>query len=243
MLYRIKSEEKGMSESMAVEEIVEAYWLLKGFWTKLRFPLRTEKGSWSDIDILCYNPETRELVISESKVCGPKKAIYAFTKEKQEQEGNILKYDDNHYFSFLRHIKLACKNNVIFADFEKMVSKLIVQLVSNYFISKEISADAEKAVLMRVRKDVPANVKLEVKLESTLDVISSIIELENTNPQGRRYGHPVLDMARELNRYMHPKILDAGKGKAAADIKKELIKKLSDALPVEKVLSSSIFKT
>lgn len=222
-----------MSESMTVETIVEAYWQVKGFWTKLRFPLQTPKGSWSDIDILAYNPESRELVIAESKVRGPKKDIYAFTKETQKQYGDILKFDENNYFSFLRHIKLACKDGSIFADFDKMVSKLIIQLVSNYFIAKDIKLDEEKVLMEQVRKDVPANVKLEVKLETTLDVILNIITLENQKKQGRRYGHPVLDIARELNRYMRPQIRYAGSAKAAADIKKEFVQKLKDALGIE----------
>jgi hypothetical protein len=33
-----------MSEAMTVETIIEAYWMLKGFWTKTRFPLKTDKG-------------------------------------------------------------------------------------------------------------------------------------------------------------------------------------------------------
>jgi len=30
-----------MSEAMTVETIVEAYWRLQGYWTKLRFPFQT----------------------------------------------------------------------------------------------------------------------------------------------------------------------------------------------------------
>ena len=224
-----------MSEAMTVETIVEADWQMRGFWTKLRFPLRTKKGGWSDIDILAYNPETRVLVIAESKVRGPKKAVYAYTKESQKRYGSILKYDlhgGNYlYLSFLRHIKLACRDGTIFDDFDKMVDTLIVQLVSNYAISDDVKPGAEAAVLKLVRKDVPSNVKLKIQLESTLDLISRIITSENENRQGRRYGHPVIDIARELNRYMRPKIQYAGRGKASVDpIKKRFEQKLSKAL-------------
>lgn len=224
-----------MAEAMTVETIVEADWQMQGFWTKVRFPLQTKKGGWSDIDILAYKPESRELVIAESKVRGPKKAIYAYTKESRKRYGSILKYDlhdgDYLYLGFLRHIKQACKDGGIFKDFDKMVNKLIVQLVSNYVISNDVRRDAEATVKKHVRKDVPANVTLEIKLESTLDVISRIIDSENANKQGRRYGHPVIDIARELNRYMHPQIQYAGRGKTAVDpIKMELKRKLSKAL-------------
>jgi hypothetical protein len=222
-----------VAEAMTVETIVEADWQMQGFWTKVRFPLQTKKGGWSDIDILAYKPETRELVIAESKVRGPKKAVYGYTKESQRRYGNILEYDDDgtNYFGFLQHIKLACKDKTIFDDFDKMVRKLIIQLVSNYVISNELRLDAQRTVMKQVRKDVPSKVKLEIRLDTTLDVIARIIASENKKEQGRRYGHPVIDMARELNRYMHPEIKYAGKGKAAVDpIKKELKRKLSEAL-------------
>jgi hypothetical protein len=220
-----------MSEAMTVETIVEADWQMKGFWTKLRFPLRTARGGWSDIDILAYHPESRELVIAESKVRGPKKAIYAFTGYTRKAYGNILTYDGDNYFSFLRHIKLACKDGAIFSDFDKMVRKLIIQLVSNYFVSEDVKPEAERTVLKKIRKAVPKSVKVEVHLETTLDVISRVIASENARDQGRRYGHPVIDIARELNRYMHPQIHYAGQGKEAIEpIKRELAEKLSVAL-------------
>jgi hypothetical protein len=222
-----------MAEAMTVETIVEADWQMRGFWTRLRYPLRTPNGGWADIDILAYNPETRELVVAESKVRGPKKRIFAFTAYTQKEYGSILQYDEDVYFGFLRHIKLVCKNGVVFSDFKKMVQKLSVQLVSNYFISEDVKPEAEQAVLARVRKDVPKPVKVEVHIETTLDVISRIIASENTNEQGRRYGHPVIDIARELNRYMHPQIHYAGKGKGAAElIKRELEARLIAALGI-----------
>jgi hypothetical protein len=224
-----------MAEAMTVETIVEADWQMKGFWTKLRFPFQTPKGSWSDIDILAYNPETRELVIAESKVRGPKKTIYAFTAYTQQKYGSILEYDKDNYLSFLRHIQTACKDGVIFTNFCKMVSKLTIQLVSNYYVSDDVKPDAEKAIWSLVRKDVPESVTVEIRLETTLDVISRIIASENTKEQGRRYGHPVIDIARELNRYMHPQIQYAGRGKQAnAQIKKELEEKLAVALGAQR---------
>jgi hypothetical protein len=52
-----------------------------------------------------------------------------------------------------------------------------------------------------------------VLIETTLQVISRIIESEDRSEQGRRYGHPILDIAREINRYIHPNILSAGRSK------------------------------
>lgn len=73
-----------MAEAMTVETILEADLLLRGFWTRVRFPFQTDNGGWSDIDVLGYNPERRELVLAESKVRGPKKDVSAYTADTKE---------------------------------------------------------------------------------------------------------------------------------------------------------------
>jgi hypothetical protein len=233
--FQLDASRKGdhVAESMAVEDILEADLQLRGFWTRVRFPLRTSKGGWSDIDVLAYNPETRELVVAESKVRGPKKHVYAFTPRTQATYGSILEYDGDNYFGFLRHIGRACADGVIFENFAKMVRVLTVHLVSNYYIAPECMAGACGSVLKRIRPSVPKSVKLSIKLETTLDVIARIITGENLDAQGRRYGHAALDIARELNRYLHPNILFAGRGRGSTDaVKKALAKTLQHAFRV-----------
>ena len=87
-----------MAEAMTAESIVEAEWVLNGYWAKMRFAFQTDKGAWSDVDILAYNPETKHLVISESKVRGSKDNVFAYTKYTEQEYGSILKYDDDNYF-------------------------------------------------------------------------------------------------------------------------------------------------
>lgn len=214
-----------MAEAMTVETILEADWQMKRFWTRVRFPLRTKKGQWSDVDVLAYHPETRHLVIAESKVGGPKRNVYAYTAYTRAKYGDFLKYDAGHYFGFLRHISLIRKDGVVFDHFRSMVRKLTVQLVSNYYIADEVKADAERSVRARIIKTVPRGIKLDVKLETTLDVILRILTEEGVALQGRRYGHPVIDLARELNRYMRPNVRYAGRGNAAAEGVKEALAK------------------
>lgn len=223
-----------MSEAMTVETLIEADWQMRGFWTRLRFPLQTPKGGWSDIDLIAYNPEDRHLVIAESKVRGPKKHIYAFTKYTQESYGDILTYDEDNYFSFLRHIGLACVDKAIFKNFKNMVKVLTIQLVSNYYISEDVKKDAERSVRNRIANEIPRGVELRIQLENTLDLILRIIANENSSVQGRRYGHPVIDIAREINRYLRPNIRYAGRSSQAINtIKKDLAKKIHDVFLVE----------
>jgi len=207
-----------MSEAMTSESIVEAEWLLKGYWTKLRFAFQTDKGGWSDVDILAYKPESKHLIVSESKVRGPKDHVYAYTAHTASKYGSIIKYDEDNYFSFLRHLPKLCEDGTIFNNFERMVRKFTVQLVCNYAVHDnmrhKVNADIKKVV---DKHRLP--VLVDFQLDTTIDVLARIIEAERKSKQGRRYGHPILDMAREINRYFFPVIRYAGQMKSD---KKEL---------------------
>ncbi|WP_423909326.1 hypothetical protein [Candidatus Spongiihabitans sp.] len=204
-----------MSEAMISELIVESEWILKNYWTKTRFAYQTESGGWSDVDVLSYHPETKHLVISESKVRGRKKAIHAYTEHTKRKYGTILEYKAT-YFSFIPNIPKICSNHVVFTKFSRMVKTITIQLVSNLVIAKSLKNDAESSVLEEIEKymkeELPGSkAKIEVMLDSTIDVISRVVEDENKHNQGRRYGHPMLDIAREINRYFYPDVGGAGK--------------------------------
>jgi len=213
-----------MAETMTVESIIEADWALQRFWVKTRFPFQTDNGGWSDIDVLAYKPEDRHLVISESKVRGPKKEVYAYTSYTRQEYGDILRYDGDNYFAFLRHLQTVCRDGLILRGFPSNVRKLTVQLVSNYLIPDDdekeeegVKADAIKTVEIAVARLCPPGLDIEVRLETTFDVICRIIQTENESNQGKRYGHPIIDLARELNRYMDPQIKYAGRDRESND--------------------------
>lgn len=112
-----------------------------------------------------------------------------------------------------------------------MVQTLTVQLVSNYYVPESMRQVAVDAVLGRIRGEVPDGVEVDVLLESTLEVLCRVIRMENESGQGKRYGHPVLDLVRELNRYMHPDIKYAGNDRQAVqEIKGALVEMLLAAL-------------
>jgi len=76
-----------------------------------------------------------------------------------------------------------------------------------------------------------SGIVLDVRIDTTLDVICRIITQERQSTKGRRYGHPVIDIARELNRYMHPQVRYAGRDRQATkEIREALAKKLRTAL-------------
>lgn len=219
-----------MSEVMVSEGIIESYWLLKDYWTRVRFAYQTENGGWSDIDVVAYDPETRHLVIAESKVRGPKKAIYAYTELTQDKYGSLLDYDGNNYFSFLKNLPRICSDGILFKNFSRMVDKITVQLVSNYVIDQDVMEDAKATVLAQVKSILPKmKCEIEIMLNSTMDIMVQVIELENEMTKGRRYGNAMLDIAREINRYAHPDIKYAGRGDKEA-LRAQMISPLIDTL-------------
>jgi hypothetical protein len=217
-----------MSEPMTSEMILDAYWQLKGFWTKPRFPFRTPSGGWSDIDLLAYAPEEKHLVISESKVRGGKDQVYVYAPAPEGPD--ILQWDQDNYFAFLRHVGGICAKGVVFNDFTGQVKKLTIQLVSNYYLSDDILPKTEEFVRSSVKPQVPPGVDLDVKLQTTFDIICQIIVLERKKAQGRRHGHPVIDIARELNRYMHPSLAYGGNRSERETIRNSFREKLATAL-------------
>ena len=219
-----------MSEVMVSEGIIESYWLLKDYWTRVRFAYKSQNRGWSDIDVVAYDPETRHLVIAESKVRGPKKAIYAYTELTQDKYGSLLDYDGNNYFSFLKNLPRICSDGILFKNFSRMVDKITVQLVSNYVIDQDVMEDAKAAVLAQVKSILPKmKCEIEVMLNSTMDIMVQVIEQENEMTKGRRYGNAMLDIAREMNRYAHPDIKYAGRGDKEA-LRAQMISPLIDTL-------------
>ncbi|WP_424948313.1 hypothetical protein [Candidatus Spongiihabitans sp.] len=228
-----------MSEAMTVELIVESEWMLKKYWTKPRFAYQTKSSGWSDVDVLSYHPETKHLVISESKVRGRKKAIHAYTEHTKEKHGTILEYKPA-YFSFIPNLPKICSDGVVFTKFSKMVKTITVQVVSNCVIDKSLKNEAESSVLEEIEKYMPSSkAKIEVTLDSTMDVISRVIEAENKHNQGRRYGHPMLDIAREINRYFYPNVGGAGKTKDKTEaVKKQAIQPFLQAIHHQEILGN-----
>jgi len=215
-----------MSEAMVTERIVEAYWMIQRYWTYVRYPFQTKSGGWSDIDVLGFNSRRNELVIAESKVRGPKKNLYAYTEDTRSNYGTILEYDGDKYFTFLNDIGHFLENDSWMNELMPTIKRLTVQLVSNYYVDESVKQhaikDVEKEFKEKIKESIKRPIEVSFRMDTTFDIICKLIEEENSNSQGRRYGHPVLDMIRELNRYMHPIVKYAGGREQSDKIKSEI---------------------
>ena len=229
-----------MSEIMTSEAIIEAEWVLETYWTKVRFPVQTKKGGWSDFDVVSYDPDKRHLVVSEAKAQGTKRKVYVtdyknLSEEEVKDTKNLAEqYLKYHYFSFIERLEDIKNNerNVLFKDFEKSVKELTLQLVSNYAIFPDkFRAIVQESIQESIKSKFSwlKNIEVRCQIETPMEVFSRILIKERDKDQGRRYGNPILDLAREINRYLTPDY-DKIEKKSVETLYKELNRPLLEAL-------------
>ena len=234
-----------MAETMTVELIIDAYWTLKGFWTRSRVSFQTGKRGWSDFDIIAYKPSSQTQVVSESKARGRARDVFAFnsyTKKYAKRKYNcstFAEYEEDDYLSFISNIHYIWENNLIFdshKNFKESVSQLILQLVSNYEIAPELLAESEESVrdsFFSTISGCPLGRRaISVDLTTPFDLFCEIQSMIIKDPKGHRYGNPILDLAREFNRYLYPKVHNGGHGTSAL-MKKETRKQFSKSFGIK----------
>jgi len=128
---------------MATELIIESYWSLKNFWTKIRVPLPNK----SDFDVIAYNPNKKHLVVAESKAQNIKNMVYVYSKLKENES-----FVDSYWKKFLCNIPYLWNNDewdaekLVFDNFEDSVNKLTIHHVSNTYIEKNCVEKAENDI-------------------------------------------------------------------------------------------------
>lgn len=220
-----------MAESMTVETILEADWRLQGYWTRLRVPYRSSKskdGKWgySDVDLLAYHPVKKHLVIGESKAEGGKSDVFVYSDSAEEIDTDCQKIMAYSYFDFIRKLGQIYKAETIFdttindtCDLNELVRSLTVQLVSNLFMTEGVKQRVRLRLQEQVRKDlaISPDTLIEIRIETAVEVFARIVENIGVRDQGKRYGHPVLDLARELRRYSKPDLWPTMRGSMNGD--------------------------
>jgi hypothetical protein len=228
-----------MAEAMTVELIIDAYWILKGYWTHPRFSFQTQKGGWPDFDVIAYHPNNRVLVVSESKARGQATDVFSFSPytKKKYRCSTFAKWEGGpkDYLNFISNIPRIWEDNLIFntrKKFKESVRELVIQLVSNYMISPELLSESKESVrnlLLTIASKCPLKKEaIRISLTTPFDLFCEIQSMIIEKPQGRRYGNHILDLARELNRFLHPTVLYGGQG-ASAVVKQEKHKRLLKA--------------
>lgn len=78
-----------MTEEMAIESLVKLFWELKGYLVKTRVHYKGKKGGIRDIDVLCFDPKTRECIVIECKAWGSPEEYPTYTLDKKNKKDII----------------------------------------------------------------------------------------------------------------------------------------------------------
>ena len=87
---------------------------------------------------------------------------------------------------------------------------MTIQLVSNWMIDQgENVKERIEIALSKKIKELSFFKEKEVhcRIDTPMEIFKEIMEMVERDGQGRRYGHPILDLAREFNRYLKPSYL------------------------------------
>ena len=217
-----------MSEMMALELLVEAEYILRDYWTKGRFPVQTALSGWSDFDVVAFNPHVvafkphlvdpnlegkSHLVLSEAKAYGTKNQVYVTTVKNQDMTlsnidnlWSLAPKDNDPYFRFLYQIK-EIKGSLL-KLIQESVQIVTIQIASNWIVDQGVKGNIESKLAEKVKEISLMKDKTVIcSIETPMEIFSRIMMLEHEKDQGRRYGNPILDLAREFNRYLDPSYL------------------------------------
>ena len=212
-----------MAEAMSVESIIEAYWITLNYWTKVRVPYfvehkekgKKDSGGWSDIDVVAFNPLTKDLILCESKAHGDSSTIKTVTsviKDTTTFRESIAKILGNELIKstdaksltvhIVANINKEDEFEIKYSDIKSFRKKdNNKKIKENKFLLEEIV----KAVGLDKASSIK---KISLKIESLFTVFSNVIEniasheKKDIKEFQKRYGNLTLDIAREINRYL-----------------------------------------
>lgn len=168
-----------MSETMAIESIAEEYAKFKGYFTETRVPFKFIIGN-SDIDVLGYNPKTKNSLVIECKAWGSPDKYPSF--------------DDSEWF------KEIFKQIIKKWDYFKKAptNKWNLSSLDEIWFVVPGSCDHKSQIEKEVKKELNHNVKIIPIHELILDIMFEV--KKDKNVRRKRYSNSALEFCRWLLR-------------------------------------------
>lgn len=218
------------NEANISELILEAYWKIQGYWTKVRLPYdKNDTVRKKDFDLLAYDPVSKTLVVGEAKAQSTIHRVYfyhsRYNKKFNDEFKGYIKFigDINNLWSSDLFLK-DCKKDQFEKVFDDKVDKLVIHLLSNTYI-EELHKQKTIESVEKYFKDENKwkfNIEIEIKLDNFMDIFTEIFMIQGNREQSRSYENHILDFIWEFHRYTKPCFQgQQGDGKNDADAKEK----------------------
>jgi hypothetical protein len=210
----------------ADEQLVSSLWQLDGFITILRWPV-TVKGNYSDIDVIGVNADGM-IRFAECKATGNARKVHVVNNS----------YAINFHKDWLDKDWADSLNNIKRIWDRKERPKWLPQLeevkdfsfwfcANLWFPDDKSRRAAEKDFTNYVKSKMPKKFKGKVtgEIKSTLEIWIEVLKKVRRDIEegyGKRYGDPILDVAREIIRFSNPAAGHRLSNKIATETKKAL---------------------
>lgn len=208
------------NQANTYELLLEAYWKIQGYWTKVRFPYdANDKERKKDFDLIAYDPGSKTLVVGEAKAQNTINRVYIYHSGFKNSDFHV---EFKGYTKFISEISnLWTKDDLIFSVseefkkkqekeeiFKENVNKLVIHLLSNTYIEESCRNDITKNLK---KKFIDENnwkfddIKIEIEIDNFMDLFMKIFEIQIGRKQSRSYDNHILDFIWEFHRYFEPK--------------------------------------
>lgn len=198
-------------EAMSSELMVSALWELDGFLTQNRIPIRVQ-GGWSDIDVIGVNRK-RHVRMAECKVRGSARLVLAIPDGKA-----FVRFLHKHdWSSSLDNVDRAYSGEMGWLPTKSQTRRFEFWFLANlWFPDQKEQRNAEVVLASYLGKLLgqPMSKKSRARIFTTRDIILEIFQrVENKvleEGTGKRFGNPILDLFREMVRYLNPQPTGGG---------------------------------
>lgn len=192
-----------------------------------RFKLLTANNAYTDVDAFAAAPQAGTLALAECKAQGGATQVYALSSGYSLFPGTYTEATLNlarNVFAPRNRWASTWFNFGSEPDVWQGLRLVELWLVANVYVAVEdqdaVDARFTNEILQQGIPGLPEGVEVRAYVRSSLDIILALLQsLEHTivvDGWGARTGDPQLDLLRELIRYKHPFVSDAGNGASAA---------------------------
>lgn len=189
------------NQANTYELLLEAYWKIQGYWTKVRFPYdANDKERKKDFDLIAYDPESKTLVVGEAKAQNTKNRVYIYHSGFKNSDFHV---EFKGYTKFISEISnLWTKDDLIFSVSEEFKKKQEKEKISKELEKEEISKELEEIFKENVKKLVIHLLSNTYIEESCRKKIKKDLEKKFKDENNWKFDETEIEIEIEIDNFM-----------------------------------------